>query len=109
VIAEKFVAAKQSYGDLKHDLTALNCCSMRCKCGKTIPDREILAEAGRIRSGMRKTHRGPMKLHLCPRCGAECIGLTMLRAHLSLCEAAPCAEVTPADMAAMAWTPDDAA
>jgi hypothetical protein len=82
---------------------------MRCPCGQTIPDREILAEAGRIRARMRKTHRGPLKLHECPRCGEKILGLALLTSHLATCPAPALGEITPEDLAALAWTPEDAA
>ena len=84
--------------------------AVRLSCGHEIDDREILRVAASLRSRKRKNHRGgrPPARHSCPRCGAECIGLALLRAHLALCPAPPLVEVTAADLAALAWKPDAA-
>jgi hypothetical protein len=37
------------------------------------------------------------------------MGQSLLRAHLALCPAPPLAPMSHADMAALTWTPDDAA
>jgi hypothetical protein len=80
---------------------------VQCGCGRevAVSDTAVLSEAGRI-SARRRKH-GPMKLHACPRCGEKILGLGLLKAHIAICPAPAVREVTPEDMAALAWTPDD--
>jgi hypothetical protein len=39
----------------------------------------------------------------------ECAGRALYEAHMALCPAGPLVEVTAEDLAAIAWTPEDAA
>jgi hypothetical protein len=81
---------------------------VKCKCGRTISDAEILAEAGRIYAAKRGKRSGPLKERPCPRCGERVLGLALLKAHLATCPAPAMTAVTADDMSALMWKPTDA-
>jgi hypothetical protein len=86
---------------------------MQCACGVVISDRDVLAEAGRIRVKLRKRRGGPpRRTYTCARCGEMVSGRVMLDAHVRMCPSPPpqpldgLEPVTDADMEGMRWTPD---
>jgi hypothetical protein len=84
---------------------------MRCPhCESELSEALIMSAAARIAVGRRKVHRGAApKIFACRWCRAEIRGRTALEQHEKSCEKHPAGEVTDADLAALSWTPPDAA
>ena len=86
---------------------------MQCPCcASEISEAVILSEAGRIAVRRRKTHAGPALTRPCRWCSAPWVGVKSLEAHERICAERPSGELdafSDADLAAIAWTPPDAA
>ena len=58
-----------------------------------VPDRVILAAAGRIYQARRKTRSGPKKVFHCCWCNRACEGRAALIEHQSACPESVCAQL----------------